>query len=109
MTDQFADAFACESFACVYMTLWRRNDIRKFDADAILFWEIKCAKRDIKCLSDVFNAVYAKNQVKYARITITHVCFIAFTLAGSLGQCLNTRPNRLVFKQLPCDPANVNA
>ena len=29
------------------------------------------------------------NRVKYARITITHVCFIALTLAGSLGQCLN--------------------
>ena len=25
------------------------------------------------------------NKVKYARITITHVCFIALTLAGSLG------------------------
>ena len=49
------------------------------------------------------------NQVKYARITITHVCFIALTLAGSLGRCLNTRPSGLVFKQLPRDPANVNA
>ena len=49
------------------------------------------------------------NQVKYARITITHVYFIALTLAGSLGSCLNTRPNSLVFKQLPRDTANVNA
>ena len=48
-------------------------------------------------------------QVKYARITITHVCFIALTLAESLGRCLNTRPNGLVFKQLPRDPANVYA
>ena len=31
------------------------------------------------------------NQVKYARIGITHVCFIALTLAGSLRRCLNTR------------------
>ena len=31
------------------------------------------------------------NWVKYARITITHVCFIALALAGSLGRCLNTR------------------
>ena len=30
----------------VYMTLWQRNDIWKFDADANLFWEIKCKKRD---------------------------------------------------------------
>ena len=29
------------------------------------------------------------NQVKYARITIIHVCFIALTFAGSLGRCLN--------------------
>ena len=43
------------------------------------------------------------NQVKYARIMITHVCFIALRLAGSLGRCLNTRPNDLVSKQLPWD------
>ena len=49
------------------------------------------------------------NQVKYARITITHVCFIAWTFAGSLGRCLNTWPNSLVLKQLPLDPVNVNA
>ena len=30
-----------------YMTLWRRNDVRKFDADAILFIEIKRMRRDI--------------------------------------------------------------
>ena len=38
VTDHFADAFVRENVACVqYMTLWRRNDVRKFDADAILF------------------------------------------------------------------------
>ena len=47
VTDHFADAFVRETVARVYMTLWRRNDVRKFDADAILFWEIKCKKRDI--------------------------------------------------------------
>ena len=36
-------------------------------------------------------------------------CFIALTLAGSLSRCLNTRPYSLMFKQLPRDPANVNA
>ena len=49
------------------------------------------------------------NQVKYARIAITHVWIIALTFAGSLGRCLNTRPNGLLFKQLPRDPANVYA
>ena len=47
VTDHFADAFVRENVARVYMTLWRRNDVRKFDADAILFREIKCKKMDI--------------------------------------------------------------
>ena len=29
------------------MTLWRRDDVRKFDADAILYREIQCKKKDI--------------------------------------------------------------
>ena len=37
VTDHFADAFVRENVACVYMTLWQRNAVRKFDADAILF------------------------------------------------------------------------
>ena len=47
VTGHFADAFVRENVARVYVTLWRRNDVRKFDADAILFREIKCKKRDI--------------------------------------------------------------
>ena len=35
--DHFADAFVRNNVARVYMTLWRRNDVRKFDAGAILF------------------------------------------------------------------------
>ena len=37
VTDHFADAFVRENVARVYMTLWRRNAVRKFDADTILF------------------------------------------------------------------------
>ena len=38
VTDHFADAFVRENVARgVYMTLWRRNGVRKFDVDAILF------------------------------------------------------------------------
>ena len=55
-----------------------------------------------------FRWAFCWNQVKYAWITITHVCFIVLTLARSPGRCLNTRPNGLVFKQLPRDPENVN-
>ena len=34
---------------------------------------------------------------------------VQLTFAGSLGRRLNSRPCGLVFKQLPRDPANVNA
>ena len=44
--DHFAGAFVRENVARVYMTLWRRNDVRKFDDDAILFREIKRKRRD---------------------------------------------------------------
>ena len=91
------------------MTLWRRYDVRKFDADAILLREILCKKRDILMIKRRFQCGLCWNQVKYARMTTTHVCFIALTLAWSVGRCLNTRPNGLVFKHLPLDPANVNA
>ena len=37
VTDHFADAFVRGNVAYVYMTLLRSNDIRKFDADVILF------------------------------------------------------------------------
>ena len=37
LTGHLADAFVRENVARVNMTLWRRNDVRKYDADAILF------------------------------------------------------------------------
>ena len=37
MADHFAKALVRENVANVYMTLWRRNDFRKFDDDTILF------------------------------------------------------------------------
>ena len=37
VTDHFADVLVRENVAHVNMSLWRRNDVRKFDADAILF------------------------------------------------------------------------
>ena len=47
VTDHFANVFFRENVVPVFMTLWRRNDVWKLDADAILFWEIKGKKRDI--------------------------------------------------------------
>ena len=46
VTDHFPDAFVCENVTHVYMMLWRRNDVQKFDTDPIFFLEIKCKKRD---------------------------------------------------------------
>ena len=40
----------------------------------------------------MFSVSFGRNQVKYARITITYVCFNALTLALSMGGCLNTQP-----------------
>ena len=37
VADHFAYAFVRENVARVYMTLWRRDDVRKFDADTNLF------------------------------------------------------------------------
>ena len=37
VTDHFADFFVRENVARLYMTLWQRNDVRKFGAVAILF------------------------------------------------------------------------
>ena len=74
------------------------------EADAILFQE-----NGYLMFKRRFQRGLCCTQVKYARITITHVCFIALTLAGSLERCLNTRPSGLVFKQFSQDPANVNA
>ena len=61
------------------MTLWRRNDVQKFDADAIFFREIKCKKMNISMFKQRFQCGLGCNQVKYARITITH-----------LFHCINT-------------------
>ena len=43
LTDHFADVFVCENVpAPASMTLWRRNNVRKFDADANLYILIQC-------------------------------------------------------------------
>ena len=44
VTDHFTDAFVRENVARVYMTLLRRNDVRKFDADAISFEKSRVRK-----------------------------------------------------------------
>ena len=46
--------------------------------------EIKCKKMDNLMFKQRFQCELDWNKVKYARITITHVCLFAFTLVGSL-------------------------
>ena len=79
--DHYVDVFVCENFACV-MTFeslmlmpfcLEKTSVRK--------WYLKVLA--------VFSGALGWDQVKNARITITHVCFIALTLAGSQGTCLN--------------------
>ena len=102
LTDHFADAFVCQNVVQVYdvvATLWHLKVWRWHH----FVREIMCKKRDILMFKLHFRCSLGWNQVKYARITITHVCFIALTLAVSLRRWLNTWPNDLVFKQLPRD------
>ena len=77
------------------MALWRRNDVRKFDADAILFREIQCKKMDM--LSDVtvrfrFESGQICNNNDHTYL------FHCINTGRSLWLCLNTRPNGLVLK-----------
>ena len=44
-TDHYVDVFVHENVALV-MSFWRRYDVRKFNADAILFWENQFKKDD---------------------------------------------------------------
>ena len=53
LTDHYVDVFVRENIARI-MTLWRRYDVRKFNADAILFGEKHCKKKGILMLSGVF-------------------------------------------------------
>ena len=46
MTDHFADPFVRENVARVFDVIVR-NDVRKFDADAILYGDTRCKKIDI--------------------------------------------------------------
>ena len=99
LTNHFADVFVPQNVAHGYDVV-----IRKFTVDTILFREIQRKKRDILMFLQRFQCKFGWNKVKYARITITHVCFIALALAGSLGRCLSTLPMGLLR-----DRANVNA
>ena len=89
VTDHFAYVFVRKNIARVYMTLWRRNDVRKLSLTPFFFEKLE--KGDLM-FKRRFQRGLCWNQVKYARITITHFCFTALTLAGYLWRSFNTRP-----------------
>ena len=54
LAEHFADAFVLITLPAS-MTLWWHHDVRKFDAEAILFWEIQCKKMDILMFKQRFQ------------------------------------------------------
>ena len=79
------------------------------NTEAILFRESQCKKGYILMLKRCFQRRLGWNEVKYARITITHICLITLTLASSVEQYMNIWPKGRMFKQLPGDLTHVNA
>ena len=80
-TDHFAEVFVRENVAYGYEVV----TFESTKPTPFLFREIQCTKMDNLMFYRRFQCELGWNKVKYARITITHVCFIALTLAGSLG------------------------
>ena len=92
----------CSRKRCI--RLWRCDDDMTLESTQPTPFCLK--KTSVKKMDNLmflqrFQCKSDWNKVKYARITITHICFIALTLAGSLERCLTTRPIDLVFKQHP--------
>ena len=56
VTGHFADAFVRENVARVYMTLWRRNDVRKLTLTPFCFEKSSVRKG----IFNVYSAVYAE-------------------------------------------------
>ena len=54
LTDHFPDPFVCENVACVF-DVSVHYDVRKFDADAILYGDTRCKKMDISMFLAVFS------------------------------------------------------
>ena len=49
------------------MTLLCRYDVRKFDAEAILYGDTRCMKMDISMFERCFQCGFGLNKVKYAK------------------------------------------
>ena len=90
LTDHFTVALFTKTVSAA-MTC-QCYEAQKFEPDAILFGAAQCKKNDILMFYGILQGDFGCNQIKYPKITVTHVCFIALILATSLARCLNTRP-----------------
>ena len=71
---------------------------------SFFFREIQRKKMDIWMFQQRFQCEFGWSKVKYARITITHVCFIALSLATSLERCLSTLDRANIIHEKTCVP-----
>ena len=77
LTDHFAKTFVRETLRAMSMTLWLRYNVRKFDADAILFREIQCFN-----VCGTFSVRFSLKSGKICKNS-DHTClFHCITLAG---------------------------
>ena len=63
VADHFADAFVRENVARVYMTLWRRNDVRKLTLTPFCF-EKSSVRKLILTVKAMFSARFMLNSGK---------------------------------------------
>ena len=57
LTDHFADPFVRENVARVFDVVVR-YDVRKFDADSILYGDTRCKKMDVSMYLAVFSVLF---------------------------------------------------
>ena len=113
----FAMPLCTSVYLCLVVTCWERGDLLALICGVLLWvchfpigilgqvWYMIVSIPDLCTLTLVG---FGWNRVKYTRLTIRHVCFIALILAWSLRRCLNSWPNGLLFKQL-CQDAITNS
>ena len=88
VTDHFADAFVRKNIARVYMTLWRRNDVRKLTLTPFCF-EKSSVRKGIFDVLATFSALFKLKSGKICKNN-DHTC---------LFHCINTcRVPRTMFE-----------
>ena len=91
VTDHFADAFVHENIARLYMTLWRRNDVKKLTLTPFCFEKSSVRKWIFNVLA-MFSSRFVLNSGKICKNN-DHTC---------LFHCINTtcRVPRTMFEYL---------